>query len=178
MNQFWLRKCCLREASFLSIIDFRSSCRFLNYISSDVFQLVLTALLTSIVIYLYTVVAFNFFRDSYVEEAETVADIIAPTIGFLSNDTSNLFANHVTPSDPGSETAAAPPGSVMEQQKCANMWQCFIFHLHHGLRAGGGIGDEIEDPDGQDLMYMRIIFDMTFFFFVIVILLAIIQGGS
>ena len=72
--------------------------------------------------------------------------------------------------------ASAALAELEEPQKCANMWQCFIFHLHHGLRAGGGIGDEIEDPDGQDYMYSRIIFDMTFFFFVIVILLAIIQG--
>ena len=144
------------------------------------FQLVLTALLTSIVIYLYTVVAFNFFRDSYIEEAENaVSDVIAPTIGFLVNDTASATQgvlgggsdDHAT----GVVSSESGSGS-MEQQKCANMWQCFIFHLHHGLRAGGGIGDEIEDPDGQELMYMRIIFDMTFFFFVIVILLAIIQG--
>ncbi|VEL42267.1 unnamed protein product [Protopolystoma xenopodis] len=53
---------------------------------------------------------------------------------------------------------------------------CFIFHLHTGLRAGGGIGDEIEAPDGDAKEAYRILFDMTFFFFVIVILLAIIQG--
>ncbi|KAL3202679.1 hypothetical protein MRX96_012072 [Rhipicephalus microplus] len=48
-------------------------------------------------------------------------------------------------------------------------------HLH-GVRAGGGIGDEIEPPDGDEYEVYRIIFDITFFFFVIVILLAIIQG--
>lgn len=75
--------------------------------------------------------------------------------------------------------------------------QCFVFHLHRGLRAGGGIGnnssscwciaatfiwvltmtgDEIEDAHGDDYETYRIIFDITFFFVVIVILLAIIQG--
>lgn len=44
------------------------------------------------------------------------------------------------------------------------------------MRAGGGIGDEIEAPDGDDNEAYRILFDFTFFFFVIVILLAIIQG--
>ncbi|VDP25796.1 unnamed protein product [Schistosoma curassoni] len=53
---------------------------------------------------------------------------------------------------------------------------CFIFHLHTGLRAGGGIGDEIEAPDGDESENYRILFDLTFFFFVIIILLAIIQG--
>ena len=55
-------------------------------------------------------------------------------------------------------------------------FQCFVFHLYKGVRAGGGIGDEIEPPDGDDYEVYRILFDITFFFFVIVILLAIIQG--
>lgn len=55
-------------------------------------------------------------------------------------------------------------------------FQCFIFHLYKGVRAGGGIGDEIGEPDGDDYEVYRIMFDITFFFFVIVILLAIIQG--
>lgn len=48
--------------------------------------------------------------------------------------------------------------------------------MYVGVRAGGGIGDEIEDPAGHPSEMYRIIFDITFFFFVIVILLAIIQG--
>lgn len=51
-----------------------------------------------------------------------------------------------------------------------------MFHLYKGVRAGGGIGDEIGPPDGDDYEVYRIMFDITFFFFVIVILLAIIQG--
>lgn len=54
--------------------------------------------------------------------------------------------------------------------------QCYMFHMYVGVRAGGGIGDEIEDPAGDEYEIYRIIFDITFFFFVIVILLAIIQG--
>lgn len=57
-------------------------------------------------------------------------------------------------------------------------FQCFVFHLYKGVRAGGGIGDEIEPPDGDDYEVYRIMFDITFFFFVIVILLAIIQGKN
>lgn len=56
--------------------------------------------------------------------------------------------------------------------------QCYLFHMYVGVRAGGGIGDEIEDPAGDPYELYRILFDITFFFFVIVILLAIIQGIS
>lgn len=50
--------------------------------------------------------------------------------------------------------------------------------MYVGVRAGGGIGDEIVDPAGDPYELYRILFDITFFFFVIVILLAIIQGKS
>lgn len=55
-------------------------------------------------------------------------------------------------------------------------FQCYLFHMYVGVRAGGGIGDEIEDPAGDEYELYRVVFDITFFFFVIVILLAIIQG--
>jgi ryanodine receptor 3 len=48
--------------------------------------------------------------------------------------------------------------------------------LYSGIRAGGGIGDELESPNGDPMELYRIVFDITFFFFIIVILLAIIQG--
>ncbi len=54
--------------------------------------------------------------------------------------------------------------------------QCYVFHLYVGVRAGGGIGDEIDSADGDASEVYRILFDITFFFFVIIILLAIIQG--
>ncbi|CAL4149598.1 unnamed protein product [Meganyctiphanes norvegica] len=98
-------------------------------------QLCLTMLLLTIVVYLYTVIAFNFFRKFYVSEEDDVVD-----------------------------------------QKCHDMLTCFVFHLYKGVRAGGGIGDEIEDPGDDDKAVYRIVFDITFFFFIIVILLAIIQG--
>lgn len=56
--------------------------------------------------------------------------------------------------------------------------QCYLFHMYVGVRAGGGIGDEIEDPAGDEYELYRVVFDITFFFFVIVILLAIIQGKA
>lgn len=56
------------------------------------------------------------------------------------------------------------------------MLTCFIYHFYAGVRAGGGIGDELESPYGDELEYARMLYDISFFFFVIVILLAIMQG--
>jgi ryanodine receptor 2 len=98
-------------------------------------QLVLTVMLLTIVVYIYTVVAFNFFRNFYVTEEEEEVD-----------------------------------------QKCHDMLTCFVFHLYQGVRAGGGIGDVIEPPDGDPSEVYRILFDISFFLFITLILLAIIQG--
>nr|XP_040017271.1 ryanodine receptor 3 isoform X11 [Gasterosteus aculeatus aculeatus] len=99
-------------------------------------QLMLTVGLLAVVVYLYTVVAFNFFRKFYNK----------------------------------SEDEDEP------DMKCDDMMTCYLFHMYVGVRAGGGIGDELEDPAGDVYELYRILFDITFFFFVIVILLAIIQG--
>ncbi|XP_012989669.2 ryanodine receptor 2 isoform X4 [Esox lucius] len=99
-------------------------------------QLVLTLGLLAVVVYLYTVVAFNFFRKFYNNSED---------------------------------------GEALDM-KCDDMLTCYMFHMYVGVRAGGGIGDEIDDPAGDEFEVVRIMFDITFFFFVIVILLAIIQG--
>lgn len=116
-------------------IGFKTLRTILQSVTHNGKQLVLTVMLTSIVVYIYTVIAFNFFRKFYVKEEDGQVD-----------------------------------------KKCHDMATCFIYHLHTGLRAGGGIGDEIEPADGDPSEAYRIIFDITFFFFIIVILLAIIQG--
>ncbi|KAL3874970.1 hypothetical protein ACJMK2_037916, partial [Sinanodonta woodiana] len=116
-------------------IGFKTLRTILQSVTHNGKQLVLTVMLLSVVVYIYTVIAFNFFRKFYIKEED---------------------------------------GSI--DYKCHDMFTCFVYHLHTGVRAGGGIGDEIEPADGDPFEVYRILFDITFFFFVIVILLAIIQG--
>ncbi|KAL0274262.1 UNVERIFIED_CONTAM: hypothetical protein PYX00_006731 [Menopon gallinae] len=116
-------------------VGFKTLRTILQSVTHNGKQLILTVMLLTIVVYIYTVIAFNFFRKFYVQEEDDEVD-----------------------------------------RKCHNMLTCFVFHLYKGVRAGGGIGDEIEPPDGDEYEVYRILFDITFFFFVIVILLAIIQG--
>uniref|UniRef100_A0A182UXB4 Ryanodine receptor 3, brain n=1 Tax=Anopheles merus TaxID=30066 RepID=A0A182UXB4_ANOME len=118
-------------------VGFKTLRTILQSVTHNGKQLVLTVMLLTIIVYIYTVIAFNFFRKFYVQE-----------------------------DDDGEEG----------DRKCHDMATCFVFHLYKGVRAGGGIGDEIGDPDGDEYEVYRILFDITFFFFVIVILLAIIQG--
>ncbi|KAF6736344.1 Ryanodine receptor 2 [Oryzias melastigma] len=117
-------------------MGFKTLRTILSSVTHNGKQLVLTVGLLAVVVYLYTVVAFNFFRKFY-------------------NKSDDIDA---------------------QDMKCNDMLTCYMFHMYVGVRAGGGIGDEIEDPAGDEFEVERIIFDITFFFFVIVILLAIIQG--
>ncbi|XP_077854394.1 ryanodine receptor 2 isoform X5 [Macaca mulatta] len=117
-------------------MGFKTLRTILSSVTHNGKQLVLTVGLLAVVVYLYTVVAFNFFRKFYNKSED--------------GDTPDM--------------------------KCDDMLTCYMFHMYVGVRAGGGIGDEIEDPAGDEYEIYRIIFDITFFFFVIVILLAIIQG--
>ncbi|XP_046876649.1 ryanodine receptor 1 isoform X4 [Hypomesus transpacificus] len=122
------------------LVDIAMSVQTLRTILSSVThngkQLMMTVGLLAVVVYLYTVIAFNFFRKFYNK----------------------------------SEDEDEP------DMKCDDMMTCYLFHMYVGVRAGGGIGDEIEDPAGDEYELYRVVFDITFFFFVIVILLAIIQG--
>jgi ryanodine receptor 2 len=116
-------------------VGFKTLRTILQSVTHNGKQLILTVMLLTIIVYIYTVIAFNFFRKFYIQEEDDEVD-----------------------------------------KKCHDMATCFVFHLYKGVRAGGGIGDEIGDPVGDDYEAYRIMFDITFFFFVIVILLAIIQG--
>lgn len=115
-------------------VGFKKLRTILQSVTHNGSQLLLTVMLLTVVVYIYTVIAFNFFRKFYVQ------------------------------------------GDDSPEKKCHSMFTCFVYHLYQGVRSGGGIGDVIEAPDGDDYELLRIIFDITFFFFVIVILLAIIQG--
>ncbi|XP_028459753.1 LOW QUALITY PROTEIN: ryanodine receptor 2 [Perca flavescens] len=117
-------------------MGFKTLRTILSSVTHNGKQLVLTVGLLAVVVYLYTVVAFNFFRKFYNKSDD--------------KDTRDM--------------------------KCNDMLTCYMFHMYVGVRAGGGIGDEIDDPAGDEFEVERIVFDITFFFFVIVILLAIIQG--
>ncbi|MEQ2262380.1 hypothetical protein XENORESO_009240, partial [Xenotaenia resolanae] len=125
-------------------MGFKTLRTILSSVTHNGKQLVLTVGLLAVVVYLYTVVAFNFFRKFYNKSADDDEPDMKCDDMMTVNGSRHLF--------------------------------CYLFHMYVGVRAGGGIGDEIEDPAGDPYELYRILFDITFFFFVIVILLAIIQG--
>ncbi|KAI3389454.1 hypothetical protein SNEBB_011471 [Seison nebaliae] len=134
------------------LLDIATSVKALSTIMRSIThngkQLLLTLMLMSVVVYMYSVLGFTFFRKFYAGEDD----------------------------EGGDDNGSADDDDDGDGHHCKDMLTCFIFHVYEGLRAGGGIGDTLGSPQGDPLQNYRIGFDMTFFFFVIVILLAIIQG--
>ena len=97
--------------------------------------LILTALLGSVVVYLFTIMAFTLFRTQFEEDQD---------------------------------------GSKV----CDTLSGCFKYLLVNAVRAGGGVGDLIQDHSWYDRPYMLfgLLSDFLFFVIIIVILLNIISG--
>lgn len=60
---------------------------------------------------------------------------------------------------------------------CESLLSYVVYTLYYGIRAGGGIGDQLTNPDINDSLYgFRQLFDILFFILVIIVLLNIIFG--
>uniref|UniRef100_A0A0M3KEE3 Ryanodine receptor 44F (inferred by orthology to a D. melanogaster protein) n=1 Tax=Anisakis simplex TaxID=6269 RepID=A0A0M3KEE3_ANISI len=159
------------------VLSFPMLKAILQSVTHNLQQLILTIMMTLVVVYLYTVVAFNFFRKFYVQEGEEGEEPDRKCHNMLTFFEWGLLKR--TDDDSKSDTSiseTAAPNFVSTYVSLDSLFQCFIFHFYAGVRAGGGIGDELESPYGDDLEYPRMLYDISFFFFVIVILLAIMQG--
>lgn len=68
-------------------------------------------------------------------------------------------------------------GDFDDKYYCKGLSQCFFTLLNSGVRAGGGVGDILEQNDLMDASFVpRIISDLSFFAIVVIVLLNIIFG--
>ncbi|XP_041347721.1 inositol 1,4,5-trisphosphate receptor type 1-like isoform X3 [Gigantopelta aegis] len=155
-------------------------------------SIVLTAVLAVILIYLFSIIGFMFFRNDFVMEVEPVLSL---------SDHSN--ATKVNASDKATCTAGEENCTVTEslvsqllrvggeslqlserveteegkQRACDSLIMCIVTSLNQGLRNGGGIGDVLRRPSSQEPLYAaRIVYDLLFFFIIIIIVLNLIFG--
>lgn len=118
-------------------------------ISLNLFQLMMTALLGLIVIYIFSVIGFMYFQDCY--------DNCDNHEGENCKEARNAEVNGF----------------------CDTLSDCFITTLTFGIRYGGGIGDGIKSPVKGEIScdyWSRMLFDLLFFVVIILILLNIIFG--
>uniref|UniRef100_A0A8C3HWN5 Inositol 1,4,5-trisphosphate receptor n=1 Tax=Chrysemys picta bellii TaxID=8478 RepID=A0A8C3HWN5_CHRPI len=118
-------------------------------------SIILTAVLALILVYLFSIVGYLFFKDDFILEVDK-----------LPNET--LL--------PGCSIYQ----EIEEEDKehtCETLLMCIVTVLSHGLRSGGGVGDVLRKPSKEEPLFAaRVIYDLLFFFMVIIIVLNLIFG--
>uniref|UniRef100_A0A8C4LYG6 Inositol 1,4,5-trisphosphate receptor n=1 Tax=Equus asinus asinus TaxID=83772 RepID=A0A8C4LYG6_EQUAS len=116
-------------------------------------SIILTAVLALILVYLFSIVGYLFFKDDFILEVDRLEE-------------------------PGS--CELVPAEETEQDKehtCETLLMCIVTVLSHGLRSGGGVGDVLRKPSKEEPLFAaRVIYDLLFFFMVIIIVLNLIFG--
>uniref|UniRef100_A0A670JCH9 Inositol 1,4,5-trisphosphate receptor n=1 Tax=Podarcis muralis TaxID=64176 RepID=A0A670JCH9_PODMU len=134
-------------------------------------SIILTAVLALILVYLFSIVGYLFFKDDFILEVDK-----------LPNETLSpgSYQNHLKPLPPGENCSSVVPSAAEEEDKehtCETLLMCIVTVLSHGLRSGGGVGDVLRKPSKEEPLFAaRVIYDLLFFFMVIIIVLNLIFG--
>ncbi|ORC89216.1 uncharacterized protein TM35_000132200 [Trypanosoma theileri] len=120
---------------------------FIAAITQNGKQLLLTALLGVVVLYLFAIVGYLLFPSEF---------------GGDDDDNNNNNNNNKNKQD---------------NENCNNLFRCFMFILWQGLRQGGGVGDVMqEEPWSSSTLIPRVSYDLIFFALVNVVFLNIMFG--
>ncbi|KAM9483267.1 inositol 1,4,5-trisphosphate-gated calcium channel ITPR1 isoform 1-T1 [Clarias gariepinus] len=136
-------------------------------------SIVLTAVLGLILVYLFSIVGYIFFKDDFILEVDRISNSsleegVDQASSFLPEGPCVL--ENGTCLSVGTEEDDA-------ERACDSLWMCMITVLSHGLRSGGGVGDVLRKPSKEEPLFAaRVVYDLLFFFLVIIIVLNLIFG--
>ncbi|XP_030229733.1 inositol 1,4,5-trisphosphate receptor type 1 isoform X7 [Gadus morhua] len=150
-------------------------------------SIVLTAVLALILVYLFSIVGYIFFKDDFILAVDRIPNKTlehgASMVGELFSGGACLKENGENCSAEASVDAAVvapqPSPLVIEDKErvCDSLIMCIVTVLSHGLRSGGGVGDVLRKPSKEEPLFAaRVIYDLLFFFMVIIIVLNLIFG--
>uniref|UniRef100_A0A4W6FGI7 Inositol 1,4,5-trisphosphate receptor n=1 Tax=Lates calcarifer TaxID=8187 RepID=A0A4W6FGI7_LATCA len=124
-------------------------------------SIVLTAVLALILVYLFSIVGYIFFKDDFILEVDRIPNTT------LSEEEPTLMKYFGNDSEEDSDM----------ERTCDSLLMCIVTVLSHGLRSGGGVGDVLRKPSKEEPLFAaRVIYDLLFFFMVIIIVLNLIFG--
>ncbi|KAF8571250.1 hypothetical protein P879_00727 [Paragonimus westermani] len=150
-------------------------------------SILLTAILALVIIYLYALIGYVYFKDDFVLEVEPLLfpaeqsqlcqhDIVSDTPAV--NDSSNIYDAQIN--QLCSRTIPYDSEGLIEARRerhCDSLRMCILTTLHEGLRNGGGIADVLRRPSIQEADFLfRTIYDLSFFLIVIIIVLNLVFG--
>nr|XP_042129686.1 inositol 1,4,5-trisphosphate receptor type 1 isoform X7 [Peromyscus maniculatus bairdii] len=148
-------------------------------------SIILTAVLALILVYLFSIVGYLFFKDDFILEVDRLPNETAvPETGeslasdFLYSDVCRVeTGENCTSPAPKEELLPAEETEQDKEHTCETLLMCIVTVLSHGLRSGGGVGDVLRKPSKEEPLFAaRVIYDLLFFFMVIIIVLNLIFG--
>lgn len=140
-------------------------------------SIILTAVLALILVYLFSIVAFLFFRDDFLIEVDSRAVQNVPRVSGPESDPPCLEGYCDASERPKDAKESDDDDDTTTERACDSLLMCIITTMNHGLRNGGGIGDILRPPSAKEPLYFaRVVYDLLFFFVVIIIVLNLIFG--
>ncbi|XP_070192864.1 inositol 1,4,5-trisphosphate-gated calcium channel ITPR1-like isoform X2 [Littorina saxatilis] len=157
-------------------------------------SIILTAVLAVILIYLFSIIGYIFFKDDFIMEVDPAPQVLqlATNVTNATEAQGSCAADDKNCTEPADHSymgqlqdildfrslAGKPEGEYEDNQRaCDSLIMCIITTLNQGLRNGGGIGDVLRKPSLNEPLYVaRVIYDLLFFFIVIIIVLNLIFG--
>uniref|UniRef100_A0AAX7SRS3 Inositol 1,4,5-trisphosphate receptor n=1 Tax=Astatotilapia calliptera TaxID=8154 RepID=A0AAX7SRS3_ASTCA len=122
-------------------------------------SIVLTAVLALILVYLFSIVGYIFFKDDFILEVDHIPN-------------TTMSEERL-----GKENCWDDIEEDNMERTCDSLLMCIVTVLSHGLRSGGGVGDVLRKPSKEEPLFAaRVIYDLLFFFMVIIIVLNLIFG--
>ncbi|XP_053545340.1 inositol 1,4,5-trisphosphate receptor type 1 [Bombina bombina] len=144
-------------------------------------SIILTAVLALILVYLFSIVGYLFFKDDFILEVDRLHnETMFPEPG--STMTGDLLYSESCRQESGNNCTQEEPLKDPEEEEekehtCETLLMCIVTVLSHGLRSGGGVGDVLRKPSKEEPLFAaRVIYDLLFFFMVIIIVLNLIFG--
>uniref|UniRef100_A0A671LD60 Inositol 1,4,5-trisphosphate receptor n=1 Tax=Sinocyclocheilus anshuiensis TaxID=1608454 RepID=A0A671LD60_9TELE len=129
----------------------------------------LTAVLAIILVYLFSIVGFLFFKDDFLMQVDRL-----PALSNSGGMSSELCCLYICVCVFISVKEEDEDGT---ERVCDTLLMCIITVLNHGLRNGGGIADVLRKLSKEEPMFpARVVYDLLFFFIVIIIVLNLIFG--
>uniref|UniRef100_A0A452VHY0 Inositol 1,4,5-trisphosphate receptor n=1 Tax=Ursus maritimus TaxID=29073 RepID=A0A452VHY0_URSMA len=143
-------------------------------------SIILTAVLALILVYLFSIVGYLFFKDDFILEVDRSPNETGESLAseFLYSDVCRVETGENCSSPaPKEELVLAEETEQDKEHTCETLLMCIVTVLSHGLRSGGGVGDVLRKPSKEEPLFAaRVIYDLLFFFMVIIIVLNLIFG--
>ncbi|XP_005739653.1 inositol 1,4,5-trisphosphate receptor type 1 isoform X4 [Pundamilia nyererei] len=146
-------------------------------------SIVLTAVLALILVYLFSIVGYIFFKDDFILEVDHIPNTTMKSGGSLAGEFLSATVCHGgTDENCTTDALQEDLGDDIEEEDnmertCDSLLMCIVTVLSHGLRSGGGVGDVLRKPSKEEPLFAaRVIYDLLFFFMVIIIVLNLIFG--